>query len=430
MPSIDSVTWRSPNYGPRSQPISAIVVHSCEGKPAGDEQQSSLPWLCDPASGVSCHYYITRAGVIYCLVDDQYRAWHAGAGTIGSDTDPNGVSLGIELEHRDNAAPYPQAQLVALGWLCQSKMVLYGIPTSRVVSHRATATPPGRKDDPTDWPEVDFRLWANSLTTPRASICHGLVLTNATTLNSLEDSVMAGLYDTIKVVTAWGIDGGWKLESRARLAAMTCTTVIRSHAGDPSSNKPYPHWEEIRDEFAPWYAIKPRAYYEIGNEPNLDGAADPAGYAYHLNRAIDICRQLYPRARLIAPALDVSRPNASQWLANPEFAAAIRRCDSIGVHAYAYVTFDDTGQFATIDRLYAPFRDKPWALTEYGINDKGTSDATKGQRYASMVKSLPAPYLLATFYHRDDKPANPNDTQYAIDLSGDRSYGQTWGHDS
>ena len=74
--TIDSTTWRSPNFNnrPANTDIWAIVDHSCEGNPAGNEQQSSLPWLCNPAKRVSCHYYVTREGVIYQLVDDDKRA--------------------------------------------------------------------------------------------------------------------------------------------------------------------------------------------------------------------------------------------------------------------------------------------------------------------------------------------------------------------
>ena len=163
--TIDTTTHRSPNYDnrPAGTDIWSIVVHSCEGKPPGDEQQSSIPWLCNLSSGVSCHYYVTREGRIYELVNPAKRAWHAGESTLNGVPYCNNYSIGIELEHRDNAAPYPQAQIEALTWLCQGLIVAYAIPRSGIATHRQVAQPAGRKSDPTDISDADFGLWANAL---------------------------------------------------------------------------------------------------------------------------------------------------------------------------------------------------------------------------------------------------------------------------
>lgn len=423
---IDSTTWRSPNYDARTDPISAIVVHSCEGKPAGDEQQSSLPWLCKPSLKVSCHYYITRAGVIYCLVDDTYRAWHAGEGAIGSNTDPNDISLGVELEHRAGAPAYSTSQLAALTWLCQTKMAQYSIPTSRIVSHRAVA--PGRKFDPTDWPEAAFRAWADALDeAARGPVAlHGCILTYSQTLDTLEDALIAGHYSALKFVATWGLPASWDLPTIARACAMSAETVIRTEAGDPSSGHDYPHPEEVTAQIAPWYDVRRHnLWIEIGNEPN-SGSLDPHAYAYYLDLAITACRSQFPKAKLIAPALLLDRGNPSQWLDICD--DVFRRCDAVGVHIYAYkdLAADDTGQRKTAEQLYSRFGSMPRALTEYGINDPPTVDSVKGQRYAAYVRSLPAPYVLATFYHVDTFSKEGNNAAYAIDQSGHAAYGQAW----
>lgn len=159
--TIDRTTWQSPNHDARPAPgvIGAIVIHSCEGKPAGNEERSSLPWLCNPAAKVSSHYYITRAGLTYQLVADDRRAWHAGASQLNGHPDLNNWSIGIELEHREKSAAYPPAQIAALTLLCNQLMARYAIPVANVVTHRAIALPLGRKDDPTDWPAPDFLTW-------------------------------------------------------------------------------------------------------------------------------------------------------------------------------------------------------------------------------------------------------------------------------
>lgn len=163
--TIDSTTWRSPNYDnrPAGTDIWALVVHSCEGKPSGDEQQSSLPWLCNPTAGVSCHYYVTREGRIYQLVDDLKRTWHAGESVLNGVWYCNNYSIGIELEHRAGAAPYPTAQIDALSWLCRRLIAAYAIPRSGIAAHRHVAQPLGRKVDPTDWNDAQFKTWADSL---------------------------------------------------------------------------------------------------------------------------------------------------------------------------------------------------------------------------------------------------------------------------
>ena len=60
--TIDVTRYSSPNFDQRSTPITYVVIHSCEGHPLGNEQASSIPWLCNPAAKVSSHYYVTREG--------------------------------------------------------------------------------------------------------------------------------------------------------------------------------------------------------------------------------------------------------------------------------------------------------------------------------------------------------------------------------
>lgn len=154
---IDTTTWRSPNSEPRTSAISAIVVHT-----TGGSALSGLRWLTNPQSRVSAHYVIDRAGHIFQLVNDDQAAWHAGRSALGGVGNVNDVSLGIELAHA-TGEDYPPAQIAALTDLCRAKIAQYQIPVDRVVSHRAVALPMGRKVDPNDWPEAQFRVWADRL---------------------------------------------------------------------------------------------------------------------------------------------------------------------------------------------------------------------------------------------------------------------------
>jgi N-acetylmuramoyl-L-alanine amidase len=160
---IDTTTWRSPNYGARPGGITSIVVHSCEGR-APEPRKTSLPWLCNPASRVSCHYYVCRDTTIYQLVDDAHEAWHAGVCQWQYDND---VSLGIECEHR-SGMDWPVAQKDALAWLLQTLTARYSIGKALVDTHGQIAIkgPYIRKSDPTNWPHQAFIGWRDAVLAP------------------------------------------------------------------------------------------------------------------------------------------------------------------------------------------------------------------------------------------------------------------------
>lgn len=157
--TIDATTWRSPNYDGRTKPIGSMVVHSCEGTPP-HPRLTSLPWLCNPKSGVSTHYYVCRDTTIFQLVNDQHRAWHAGAAQLPF---VNNVSIGIECEHH-RGQDWPLIQKSALAWLIQSLSSRYAIPARLIETHGQIAIPGPyrRKVDPTDWPHGEFLLFVGT----------------------------------------------------------------------------------------------------------------------------------------------------------------------------------------------------------------------------------------------------------------------------
>jgi N-acetyl-anhydromuramyl-L-alanine amidase AmpD len=165
---IDSTTWRSPNFSSRAGAPSSIVIHSCEGalpKP----KDTSLPWLCNPKSKVSAHYYICRNTIIFQLVSDANAAWHAGGQQEnGSWTaEPafdNNHSIGIECEHR-SGQNWPAIQKSALAWLIRQLCTRYAIAADHIETHGqiAIAGPYVRKHDPSDWPHAAFVDWRDAL---------------------------------------------------------------------------------------------------------------------------------------------------------------------------------------------------------------------------------------------------------------------------
>ena len=101
--------------------------------------------LCDPALEVSCHWLVSDRGTVCSLVDEEMRAWHAGAGSWGGCGDVNSASIGIELDN-DGFSPFPEAQIAALETLLDGIMARWGIGPAGIVGHSDIA--PERKQDP------------------------------------------------------------------------------------------------------------------------------------------------------------------------------------------------------------------------------------------------------------------------------------------
>ena len=138
----------SPNFDARSLPISMVVLHYTEMQPV----EAALARLTDPEAKVSAHYLITEEGRVIRLVDEDKRAWHAGASYWRGIPDVNSASIGIELDHPGHAPenggyrPFAEAQIDALIPLIARIVRAYDIPRANVVGHSDVA--PMRKIDP------------------------------------------------------------------------------------------------------------------------------------------------------------------------------------------------------------------------------------------------------------------------------------------
>lgn len=128
-----------------------VVIHYT----AMTSAAAALDRLCDPAAEVSAHYLICEKGRIWHLVDEDLRAWHAGAGRWGDVRDVNSRSIGIELANRGDH-PFAAAQIDALEGLLADILTRHAIPPERVIGHSDMA--PLRKCDP--GPRFDWRRLA------------------------------------------------------------------------------------------------------------------------------------------------------------------------------------------------------------------------------------------------------------------------------
>ena len=137
----------SPNVEPRrnGRPVDMLVLHYTGMATAA----RALQWLCNPASGVSCHYLIDSDGAIVQMVGEEMRAWHAGASSWEGEADTNSRSIGIEIHnpgHMISYDPFPPAQMHAVTALCLDILGRHTIAPRRVLAHSDVA--PGRKVDP------------------------------------------------------------------------------------------------------------------------------------------------------------------------------------------------------------------------------------------------------------------------------------------
>lgn len=152
--------WRpSPNFDQRRP--NYVILHQT----SNDTAQRALATLTDPRRRVSAHYLIGRDGTVLQLVDENARAWHAGASWWGGNTDLNSASLGIELDNTGEE-PFAEAQIVALLALLDELRSRHRIPAANFLAHGDVA--PGRKVDPSaffPWQRLasqGFGLWCDA----------------------------------------------------------------------------------------------------------------------------------------------------------------------------------------------------------------------------------------------------------------------------
>jgi len=134
---MNVIKYDSPNFSSREgRKIIAIVDHITAGAFPGCRD-----WMCNPASQASAHYLVTRAGVIYQLVADAAKAWHAGVvdhciWNLYDGSNPNLYTLGIEHEGQPDT-PLTESQYQSTLWLHKQLIAKWGIPidVNHIIPH-------------------------------------------------------------------------------------------------------------------------------------------------------------------------------------------------------------------------------------------------------------------------------------------------------
>ncbi len=156
---IDTISHPSPNFSERPAGVRSIVLHTGEGT-ADSDLHTLTNNRVPEKKRVSAHYYVTRAGLIYQLVDPRCAAWHAGVSFYAGLSNWNDHSIGIETEHRQGQ-DWPTRQKDALAALCRMLIARYSIDQRYIAAHRWIA--PTRKTDPSDWPDATLIPWIAGL---------------------------------------------------------------------------------------------------------------------------------------------------------------------------------------------------------------------------------------------------------------------------
>ena len=139
--------------------IQSVIVHYTQ-----IDDAQSLDELTRPESQVSAHYLLSREErdgqpILYALVPESQRAWHAGISHWQGAQALNASSIGIEVVNlgyldADAQLPlterhwqaYTPAQIRTLALLLRQLVERYQLPPTRLLGHSDIA--PGRKVDP------------------------------------------------------------------------------------------------------------------------------------------------------------------------------------------------------------------------------------------------------------------------------------------
>lgn len=143
---------RKPNF---------VIIHHT----AQDSLQQTIKTFTKIETQVSSHYVISDDGKVVQMLNDYLRAWHAGNGSWGKNTDINSTSIGIELDNNGSEV-FSELQINSLLALLTKLKKDYNIPTQNIIGHSDIA--PTRKKDPSalfPWKilaEKGFGIWSNA----------------------------------------------------------------------------------------------------------------------------------------------------------------------------------------------------------------------------------------------------------------------------
>ena len=123
--------YTSPNQNARNRKIAGITCHWW-GTPTGQNPEGIVSWLCDKRAGTSAHYVVSE-NTVWCIVDPDRRAWHAGNSKANHD------QIGIELDPNQSRRAATEKTAAAL--IADLRAVYGNLPLSPHKRWTSTACP-------------------------------------------------------------------------------------------------------------------------------------------------------------------------------------------------------------------------------------------------------------------------------------------------
>ena len=133
------------SFRKKNKIVKYIVIHYTGMK----NLQSAYSRLNNINSNVSCHYLISRIGIIYNLLSPNLKSWHAGKSQWRNIQNLNDYSVGIELENKGHDYGYKDFtnnQYVSLKKLINFLNKNFQIKHQDIIFHSDIS--PNRKRDP------------------------------------------------------------------------------------------------------------------------------------------------------------------------------------------------------------------------------------------------------------------------------------------
>ena len=169
-PAVNTPSWYAAIDFNIRKPQFVVLHHTAQASAAQTLFTFSLR---RPGRESSAHYVIGRDGLVYQMLNDYVRSYHAGLSKWSNITDMNSCSIGIEMDN-NGAEAFSNEQINALLKLLEVLKKKYGIPQANFIGHSDIA--PGRKGDPSKFfpwkrlADAGFSFWydPNNLPTPPA----------------------------------------------------------------------------------------------------------------------------------------------------------------------------------------------------------------------------------------------------------------------
>ena len=133
------------SFRKKNKIVKYIVIHYTGMKNLNLAYQK----LSDDHSNVSCHYLISRNGIILNLLCPKFKAWHAGQSKWRNHININDYSIGIELEnkgHENRYTKFTKRQYASLKKLVNFFKNNFYITDKNILFHSDIS--PNRKMDP------------------------------------------------------------------------------------------------------------------------------------------------------------------------------------------------------------------------------------------------------------------------------------------